>query len=221
MGYVSKIKVGSATHPVASSLYGICTTAAGEEVKAVSCADFDQLIEGVTIHVKFLHTNSAANPKLNVNSLGVKSIYRYGASAPGVDTANSWQAGSVVAFTYDGEAWQMNGWLNDSVRYNSTAGWQSDIHFVPENGEIIVYTDKATYDNNGETITVPGIKIGDGIAYGIDLPFLGEIETNQILQRLNTHVNNTDIHITAAERVLWNNKLNCSLSGETLEFNRS
>lgn len=221
MGYVSKIQVGSATHPVASSLYGICTTAADEEIKAVSCDDFDEMITGVTIHVKFLHTNSAATPKLNVNSLGVKPIYRYGTTAPGADTANSWQAGSVVTFTYDGQSWQMNGWLNDSIKYNSTAGWRSNISFVPAAGEIIVYTDKASYEENGETIVVPGIKIGDGVNYGIDLPFLGEIEANRILQQLNSHVNNTDIHITAAERIAWDNKLNCSLSGEMLEFNRN
>lgn len=220
MGYVSKVKVGSATHPVASSLYGICNTAAGEAAKAVSCADFDALATGVTIHVKFLHTNDAANPTLNINSTGVKPIYRYGTTAPIAGASNSWQAGSIVAFTYDGSGWQMNGWLNDSIRYNTTAGWRADLSFVPAPGEIIVYTDKATYEEDGQTVTVPGIKIGDGSAYGIDLPFLGEVETNQVLQQLNAHTSNTDIHITAAERTFWNKKLNCSLTGETLVFNR-
>lgn len=109
----------------------------------------------------------------------------------------------------------------DLILSNSTAGWRSNNTFIPSAGQIIIYTDKATYEEDGQTITVPGIKIGDGLAYGIDLPFLGEKETEQILNTLTTHIGNSTIHITNDERELWNNKLNCLLTGEILEFNRN
>lgn len=114
MGYIAKTKIGSTTYPVGSCLYGTCGTAAGTAAKVVTCEDFDTLLTGVTIHVKFTNANSVANPTLNVNSTGAKNIYRYGTTAPSTSAASSWQAGSVVSFTYDGSYWQMNGWLNDN-----------------------------------------------------------------------------------------------------------
>ena len=114
MGYVGKVTAGGSTHLVGSTLYGTCSTAAATAAKVVTCADFTTLITGVTIHVKFTYANGVASPTLNVNSTGAKNIYRYGTTAPSTSAASSWQAGSVVEFTYDGSAWIMNGWLNDN-----------------------------------------------------------------------------------------------------------
>lgn len=112
--YIGQVALGGNNLPVASTLYGTCTTAAGTAAKVVTCDNFDKLITGVTIHVKFTYSNSVANPTLNVNSTGAKTIYRYGTTAPSTSAATSWQAGSVVAFTYDGTYWQMVGWLNNN-----------------------------------------------------------------------------------------------------------
>ena len=107
MGYVGKITASGATHLVGSSLYGTCATDAATAAKVVVCPDFDALINGITIHVKFTYTNTAANPTLNVNSTGAKNIYRYGTTAVGTNSI-SWSAGSIVSLTYDGSAWIMN-----------------------------------------------------------------------------------------------------------------
>lgn len=119
MSYVGNIAAGGTTHLVGSTLYGTCATAANVAAKAVTCANFDQLITGVEIRVKFTYSNTAANPTLNVNNTGAKSIYRYGTTAPGTTAATSWQAGAVASFTYDGTNWIMTGWLNDNTTYSA------------------------------------------------------------------------------------------------------
>ena len=112
MGYIGKITAGGVTGRIASTLYGTSTTGATAVEKIVTCSDFDVLMEGVTIHVKFSYSNTAVNPTLNVNGTGAKRIYLYGTTAPSNTSATSWPDGSVVSVTYDGNAWQMNGWNN-------------------------------------------------------------------------------------------------------------
>lgn len=108
MSYVGKVKAGANDYPVVSTGYGTCTTAAATAEKAVTMANFDTLLEGVTIHVLFQNSNTAASPTLNVNSTGAKTIYIAGVSAPGTTASASWDANSVVSFTYDGTYWRMN-----------------------------------------------------------------------------------------------------------------
>lgn len=106
MGYIGNVKIGSATHLVGSTLYGTCSTAAGTAAKVVTCADFDQLLTGVTIYVKFTNNNTADSPTLNVNSTGAKAIWKSGGN---IKSSNpGWMANEVVSFTYDGTRWIMN-----------------------------------------------------------------------------------------------------------------
>jgi len=113
MTYIAKTKIGNTTYPIGSALYGTCDTAANTANKTVTLSDFDTLITGVTLHVKFTNSNTAASPKLIVGTEGqAKSIYRYGTTVPGTTAATSWPAGAVVSFTYTGDAWIMNDWNN-------------------------------------------------------------------------------------------------------------
>lgn len=126
-GYIGKISDGTDARPVASTLYGTCATAAATKAKVVTCADFDTLIAGVTIFVKFTYANTVASPTLKVNTTDAKSIMRYGTTAPGASAALSWNAGSVVAFTYDGTYWQMVGWMNtDTNTWTALKGATTD-----------------------------------------------------------------------------------------------
>lgn len=86
------------------------------------------------------------------------------------------------------------------VRSATTADWQIQTSLVSEKNVIYVYTDHQT---NANGIDVPGIKIGDGQAYVVDLPFLDSLYID--------HINNTDIHITQEERVKWNSAITCDL----------
>lgn len=104
------------------------------------------------------------------------------------------------------------------ILMNTTAYWNSHADYRPPLGMLIVYTDYQSYiDEHGQTVNVPGFKIGDGNAYLIDNPFVGEAESKALLE----HIENQDIHIRPGERARWDNKLNYNEpAGDLLEFTR-
>lgn len=96
------------------------------------------------------------------------------------------------------------------VYFNTVEGWNQQNTLVGAANTIYIYTD---YQQDGEGHNIAGIKVGDGNAYLIDAPFLDTIYYE--------HINDTDIHITAAERQFWNNKVRCYYSltdDETVVF---
>jgi hypothetical protein len=82
------------------------------------------------------------------------------------------------------------------VEFGTAAYWNARPSLVSESQTLYVYTDHST-DSHGNSIA--GIKVGDGSAYLIDLPFTDALETE--------HRANTDIHVTSEERAFWNNKV--------------
>ena len=110
MGTVAKITTNGTTHLIASTAYGTCTTGASTVKKVATIQDSQAftLYTGLTVHIKMSNNNTASSPTLNVNSTGDKGIMRYGTTYAGTSTNASWNAGSVVSFTYDGTYWQMN-----------------------------------------------------------------------------------------------------------------
>lgn len=107
MSYAGKININSTDYPIASTLYKTCTTAADVTPKIVPFAEFDTLLEGVMIAVKFENTNTAVNPQLQVGSTTAKIIYTDGINPVGDTPSTSWPANSVVLFVYDGSVWRM------------------------------------------------------------------------------------------------------------------
>ncbi len=105
----------------------------------------------------------------------------------------------------------------EAMDVHPTSYWNEHRDYVPDAGEMVIYTDRTVIDG----VAYPGIKIGDGSAYVVDLPFLGDDVTDQIVDVLNNHVNNTDIHVTPEEKAFWNAKLNYETQGETLVFTRN
>ena len=101
------------TSGVSQIRYGTCSIASGTAAKTVTVSPaLEALDTGALIFVKFANSNSASTPTLNVNGLGAKTIRRYGTTSPSTSAATSWNAGSVIAFVYDGTYWQMVGWIN-------------------------------------------------------------------------------------------------------------
>ena len=95
------------------------------------------------------------------------------------------------------------------VSRDTTANWNAHRDFIPLRGEVIIYLDHGQMDDGyGNTVDVPGIKIGDGNAYLIDLPFVGDDVRFHILTELHTHANDSVIHVTQADRDKWDDKLN-------------
>ena len=85
-----------------------------------------------------------------------------------------------------------------SVVSNTTAEWNADPLYMSEPNVIYVYTDYAT-SNDG--VLVPGIKVGDGMAYVVDLPFI--YGSSKDFQK---HISNLGIHVADDDRELWDNK---------------
>lgn len=98
--------------------------------------------------------------------------------------------------------------------------WNSDITFLSEKNVLYIYSNfKVFSKNEQEEIYLPGLKIGDGKSYLIDLPFLNDFDNN-IEKVLLDHISNNNIHISDQQRNFWNNKLNYELQDETLILNR-
>lgn len=110
--------------------------------------------------------------------------------------------------------------MYNSIRYGKTADWNSDLSFIPKKGQIIVYSDHGQMQSGDKMVDVPGFKVGDGLAYLVDLPFVGDDNVKTIMGLLRVHTDNTDIHVTLAEKEFWNNKLNYTLADENLVLNR-
>lgn len=96
--------------------------------------------------------------------------------------------------------------LDKAVYYNTTANWNAQVTLVSELKSIYIYSDYKLV--NGEYI--PGIKIGDGNAYVIDLPFIDE--------HLTQHIADTALHVSAADRMNWNNKIRCLIDETDTEL---
>ena len=114
MGYISKITASNGTGLIGSALYGTCSTAAATSAKVVTLSDFDELITGVTVHVKFTYSNTASNPTLKVGSTDAKDLCGYGTTKVGTTEKTSWKPGAIVSFTYDGTSWIMNDYIPDT-----------------------------------------------------------------------------------------------------------
>lgn len=179
MSYAGKININSTDYPIASTLYKVCTTAADVTPKIVPFAEFDTLLEGVMIAVKFENTNTAVNPQLQVGSTTAKIIYTDGINPVGDTPSTSWPANSVVLFVYDGSVWRM---INTSKALRTEmltadSNLQSQIDTV--SGTTIpavekkclsrkgsVYMAAGSWSGSGpwtQTVTVSGLPTGDAI----------------------------------------------------------
>ena len=94
------------------------------------------------------------------------------------------------------------------VSENTTEGWASIPDYMPQQGEICLYTDTGK------------LKIGDGLAYIADLPYLSEAQIQPALDALQAHINDTSVHVSQDDRNTWNAKINCEVIGEVLTFTR-
>ena len=96
------------------------------------------------------------------------------------------------------------------VRYNSTEYWISKGDTVPDEGEIIIFYD--AHKINGQY--VPDIKVGNGVSYLNNLPFLNGVD----MAALAAHINDRSIHVSTEDRSSWNSKMSVSASAENEEL---
>ena len=86
----------------------------------------------------------------------------------------------------------------NNLEFGTTAEWNSKPMLMSQANTIYVYSD---YHHDQFGVTYPGFKLGNGIGYLIDLPFIDNA--------FYEHMNNSEIHITQEEREFWNNKVRC------------
>lgn len=95
-----------------------------------------------------------------------------------------------------------------NVYTKKTAEWNANINFIGQTGTFYIYSDWKTEtqadEQTGQTrrVTIPGIKLGDGQAYLIDLPFLNDFSS---------------IKVTEQEKARWNNKLSLGENSVTYQ----
>lgn len=107
------------------------------------------------------------------------------------------------------------------VESGTTAYWNSKVDYIPPEGALIIYTDYYSEAVDGETVYYPNIKVGSGNGYVQDLVFIGQHETQLLLD----HITNLNIHVTSNDKLNWNNKLNIDDANEVINeiliFNRN
>ena len=87
-----------------------------------------------------------------------------------------------------------------AIYMKTTSEWRQQPDTIGQLNTFYIYTDRTQKeDEYGNIINCPGIKVGDGSSYLIDLPFVDDL--------FYDHVNNMDIHVTLAEKQFWNNKV--------------
>ena len=95
--------------------YAVCNTSGSTVAKTVSITNF-KLVTGVRVFIKFTYAHdSTTKATLNVNNTGAKSIrykgygvfkgYNGGYISTNKQYPNSWEAGEIVEFIYDGTEW--------------------------------------------------------------------------------------------------------------------
>ena len=101
-----------------------------------------------------------------------------------------------------------------SIETHTSNEWAGDAGRVISSAHTFYIYD----DGHG---SVPRIKMGDGLAYISDLPFLDE----GIWDELSSHINNSDIHVTLNDKLSWWNKLNVDDNHQIVQgaliFNRN
>lgn len=96
-------------------------------------------------------------------------------------------------------------------KIDTTAHWNAATTFVPLKGEVIVYSDYSSKLVDGVAVDVPNFKVGDGLAYVPDLPFVSD----DLRDTLTAHLVDMSAHITSAERTFWNSKVRCYIGTDT------
>lgn len=210
MGYIHTINIdGTNNHLIEPKLYAI---AGGTSSALTANIDNFSLFSGAYVHIKINTVNDGAT--LNVNNTGAIGIYYDNAQI----TSTILSANHIYTFIYDGSYWNVIGDITgNDIMIGTTAEWQAKSSYIPPQGTILIYTDYSSIIDNNITKAVAGIKIGDGVTPGIDKAFVGEDVKRDVLN----HINDSVRHITSTERTFWNNKLNCDIVNEELQFNRS
>lgn len=98
-----------------------------------------------------------------------------------------------------------------TILYKTTAEWDSMPDLVSKTQTIYVYIDGSSYVNDqGETVYVPTVKIGNGQDLLIEMPFLGDAARDLLIK----HIRDTYAHFAPGEREIWREEIESKVSQE-------
>lgn len=100
---------------------------------------------------------------------------------------------ALDTISIDGVVYSIAGGGDTEIIVHTTAEWQNLTSLVSKKGGIYIWSDYKTENN----VDIPALKIGDGLAYVVDLPFATQA-------------------ITLSQIQSWNNKVSARVSGENL-----
>lgn len=105
------------------------------------------------------------------------------------------------------------------IHYDTKANWDRQTFLIAERGHLYIYKDAEVTYINGERVVYPGIKIGDGSSYLIDMPYSFYGNDHDILIE---HIHDYAIHVGRVDRVNWNDKISADVeeSNEELIFRK-
>ena len=96
-----------------------------------------------------------------------------------------------------------------AIYYDTTQHWAEQITLVSESGALYIYSDYGNVDG----VNVPAIKVGDGQAYVVDLPFVSDDTRDTLI----AHVGDSGIHVTAQKKTFWDNKVTAIINSNDPE----
>lgn len=103
----------------------------------------------------------------------------------------------------------LNARLDGTVLYDTEENWNSQPQLISAKGSIYVYSNHESYQDH----YIPGIKIGDGVTYLIDMAFIDDIYAN--------HIRDAIIHVSTEDREFWGDKVTCDMiNRNTLIFSK-
>lgn len=169
--YIGLVSIENQQYKIGSTLFGTCNTPANTANKRIALSDFDQLMSGITVHIKFTLGNTVSTgatlqfyPDSEENSTANFNVAPISVEGNFICATNS-----VIAFTLE-ENQGVNKWyVNNSVNITESATNGN----ITVNGQNIpvhglgsaAYTSSDTYapKNNPTftgTVTIPAISNG-------------------------------------------------------------
>lgn len=150
------------------------------------------------------HVTSASDHTVTLpdetNSIGSVSVDGTTISSSSAGDTISLTSGANITLTPDAVNKTINIASASSVKSGTTSYWQTHGNVISTKDVLYIYTD---WKKNSDNEDIPGIKVGDGLAYISDLPFTDQLWAEHVLDSL--------IHVSASDRANWDAKVRCYL----------
>ena len=102
---------------------------------------------------------------------------------------------------------------------NTTEQWNSQRDLIAARNTLYVYTDHEREEMPDGAVTLyPGVKIGDGTSYLIDMPFSITGSEASLFADIDEHIKNMRIHVGESDREAWDEKVSASVNESSEEL---